>query len=126
MLPTNTILDEEGQILKSPEEKLAGWQRHFTKVLNIQNEVAEEVVSEMENHSHGETPEVTREEVNRAVWKLRNGEAAGPDGVEAELLKNGGEVAMDWLTEVVLQIWQSGKVPQEWNTGPYPQVAGKK
>ena len=76
VLPTNTIYDKEGQILKSPEEKLARWKRHFAKVFNVQNEVAEEVVSELENHSHGETPEVTRE-VRRAVWKLRNGKAAG-------------------------------------------------
>ena len=33
-----------GQTLKNPEEKLARWQRHFAKVLNIQNGVAEEVV----------------------------------------------------------------------------------
>ena len=112
--PTNTILDEEGHILKGPVEKLARWQRHFAKGLNVQNQVAEEVVSELENHSHEESPEVTREEVKRVVWKLRNGKAAGRDEVEAELLKNGGEAAMDWLTEVVLQIWLSRKVPQEW------------
>ena len=35
ILPTNTILDEEGQTLKRPEEKLARWQRHFEKVLNF-------------------------------------------------------------------------------------------
>ena len=114
ILPTNTILDEEGQTLKRPEEKLARWQRHFEKVLNVRNEVAEEVVSELENRSHGETPEVTREEVKKAVWKLRNGKAAGQDEVEAELLKKGGEAAIDWLTEVVQQVWKSGKVPQEW------------
>ena len=52
------------------------------------------------------------------------------DEVEAELLKNGGEAAMDWLTEVVLQIWQSGKVRttgmERCHTGPYSQEAGKK
>lgn len=53
MLPTNTILDEEGQTVKIPEEKLARWQRHFAKVLNVQNIVVEDVVSELENHSHG-------------------------------------------------------------------------
>lgn len=53
MLPTNTILDEEGQTVKIPEEKLARWQRHFAKVLNVQNIVVEDVVSKLENHSHG-------------------------------------------------------------------------
>ena len=45
--------------------------------------------------------------------KLRNGKAEGQDEVAAELLKNGGEAVIDWLTEVIQQIWQIGKVPQE-------------
>ena len=100
--------------LKNPEEKLAGWQRHFAKVLNVQNGVAEEVVSELDNHSHVEPPEVSKEEVERAVRKLRNGKAGGQDEVVAELLKNGGEADIDWLTEVIQQVWQTGKVPLEW------------
>ena len=43
MIPTSTILDENGQTLKKPEEKLARWQRHFAKVLNVQNGVAEDL-----------------------------------------------------------------------------------
>ena len=57
---------------------------------------------------------MTREEVKRAVWKLCNGKAAGQDEVEAKLMKNGEDAAIDWLTEVVQQVWQPGKVPQEW------------
>ena len=57
---------------------------------------------------------MTREEVKRAVWKICNGKAAGQDEVEAKLMKNGEDAAIDWLTEVVQQVWQSGKVPQEW------------
>ena len=114
VIPTSTILDEKGQTLKNPEEKLARWQRHFAKVLNVQNEVAEEVVSELNNHSHGEPPEVSKEEVERAVRKLHNGKAGGQDEVVAGLLKNGGEAVIDWLTEVIQQVWQTGKVPQEW------------
>ena len=84
------------------------------KVLNVQNEVAEEVVAELEDCSQGETPEVTMEEVQSAVRKLHNGKAAGQDEVVAELLKNEGKVVIDWLTEVIQQIRQSGKIPQEW------------
>ena len=29
-------------------------------------------------------------------------------------MKNGGEAVIDWLTEVIQQVWQTGKVPQEW------------
>ena len=114
VIPTNTILDEKGQTIRNPEETLARWQRHFAEVLNVQKKAAEEVVSELEDHSHGETDEVSREEVEKAVGKLRNGKAAGQDEVVAELLKYGGEVVIDWLTEVIQQVWRSGKIPQEW------------
>ena len=76
--------------------------------------VAAEVVSELDNHSHRGPAEVSKEEVERAVRKLRNGKAGGQDEVVAELLKNGGEAVIDWLTEVIQQVWQTGKVPQEW------------
>ena len=113
-VPTNTILDEKGQTIRNPEETLARWQRHFAEVLTVQKKAADEVVSELEDHSHRETDEVSREEVEKAVGKLRNGKAAGQDEVVAELLKYGGEVVIDWLTEVIQQVWWSGKIPQEW------------
>ena len=68
-VPTNTILDEKGQTIRNPEETLARWQRHFAEVLNVQKKAAEEVVSELEDHSYGETDEVIREEVEKAVGK---------------------------------------------------------
>ena len=34
--PADTILDEAGQPLKKPEEKLARWKRHFEHTLNVQ------------------------------------------------------------------------------------------
>ena len=57
---------------------------------------------------------MSREEVEKVVGKLRNGKAAGQDEVVAELLKYGREVVIDWLTEVIQQVWQSGNIPQEW------------
>ena len=44
---------------------------------------------------------MTREEVVKAVGKLRNGKSAGDDRIVAELLKNGGEVMIDWLWELL-------------------------
>ena len=46
------------------------------------------------------------------VCKLCNGKAAGQDEVAAELLKYGGKVIIDWLTEVIQQVWQSRKNPR--------------
>ena len=99
-------------------------QRHFAEVLNVQKKAAEEVLLELEDHSHGETDEVTREEVEKAVWKLPNGKAAGQDEVVAELLKYGREVVIDWLTEVTQQVvWKDSTGMERCDIDPTSQEA---
>ena len=56
---------------------------------------AEEAMASLEDPSQVETPEVTREEVERAVKKLCNGKAAGGDSIVPELLKTGGTSLID-------------------------------
>ena len=92
-----TILDESGTPLQGTEEKLAHWKRHFEGVLSVQGTVAEEAMASLEDLSHVDTPAVTRKEVERAVKRLRNGKAAGEDGIVPELLKNGGTSLVDYL-----------------------------
>ena len=71
--PVDTILDETGQHLQKAEEKLARWERHFASVLNVHSTVPEEALAGLVDHSQMDEPEVTREEVEKAVSKLRNG-----------------------------------------------------
>ena len=67
-----------------------------------------------QDHPHIDTPEVTREEVERAAKKLQNGRAACDDKIVAELVKSGGETMMDWLVELIQEVWKTRRVPQEW------------
>ena len=46
--------------------------------------------------------------------RLRNGKAAGEDRIQAELLKNGGSAVIDWLAELLEEVWRTRQVPQEW------------
>ena len=112
--PTSTILDESGQPIKDNEEKLARWKRHFDEVLNVKSIVEEEVTTNVEDRSTSDTAEVTREEVKKAMSKLKNGKAAGSDEIVAELVKNGGEAMVDWLWELLREVWRTKQIPQEW------------
>ena len=58
-------------------------------------------VAGLEDHSHIDTPKVTREEVERAAKKLQNGKPGGDDRIVAELMKSGGETMMGWLVELI-------------------------
>ena len=57
----------------------------------MENAVAAEVLTVVEDNGDIEMPDVTREEVAIAVRRLQNGKAAGEDRIVAELLKSGGE-----------------------------------
>ena len=60
----------------------------------MDNAMSEEVLARVMDNANLDAPEVTREEVEKAVGKLKNGKAAGND-ITAEVLKNGGEAVVD-------------------------------
>ena len=57
--------------------------------------------------SEADTPQVTIEEVEQAMKKLQNGKATGEGEIVEELLKNGGEVMIDWLLEILQEVWRT-------------------
>ena len=40
--------------------------------------------------------------------------AAGDDRIVAELVKNNGEAMIDWIMEMIQEVWKTRLVPQEW------------
>ena len=56
----------------------------------------------------------TLEEVQKAIRKLRNGWAAGPNEITPELLKTAEIPISTALHQLFLLIWKSGKVPADW------------
>ena len=58
--------------MQQAEEKLSRWRRHFQEALNVDSAVNGEVLADLEDNSHLETPEVNREEVEGAVKMLQN------------------------------------------------------
>ena len=103
-----------GQPIQTSKERLSRWKRHFEGVLNVPNTVAAEIIVDVEDQATNDTTEVTREEVEVAVRKLKNGKAPGSDEIVAELVKNGGQVMVDWLWELLREVWRTKSVPQEW------------
>ena len=54
---------------------------------------------------------VTKKMVGKAVSKMKNGKAAGPSGVVSEVVKAGGVVGIDMITNLVNQIIMEGCIP---------------
>ena len=59
--------------------------------------------------------EVGREEVRRAVEKLKNSKAAGIDGIMAEVLKYGGEWMLESVWELCREVFEKEKIPEQWS-----------
>ena len=56
---------------------------------------------------------ITRGEVKRAVYKMKNGKAFGVDEIPAEVLKN--DVCI--LHKIMVYCFANSKIPTEWSRG---------
>jgi len=61
--------------------------------------------------------EPSLDEVRRAIWKLKNGRAPGPDGIPSELLKCAIYPVDNALHSLFTQVWWSGCIRADWRDG---------
>ena len=78
-------------------------------VEEVQMEREREVVEEGER-----TEGIFLEEIREAIKTLRNGKSPGTDGLNAELYKTGEGVEL-WLLELLNEIWDKERIPDEWS-----------
>ena len=76
-------------------------------MLNVPSTVAAEVIANVEDLAKTDTTEVTREEVEVGVRKLQDGKAPGSNEIVAELVKNREQVMVDWLWELLREVWRT-------------------
>ena len=62
--------------------------------------------------------EIGMQELEGALWKARNGKAAGDDGCVNEILKQGGEYMKLSLLTLFRRMWREERVTSEWARGP--------
>lgn len=59
-------------------------------------------------------PPPTEGEISTALSRLKMGRARGLDGIQAETLRLGGAVTLQWLKVLFNHIWSSEMVPADW------------
>ena len=59
----------------------------------------------------------TKHEIKRAINQLKNGKAAGPDGVPAEAIKADTNISVDMIYNLLGKIWNEESVPSDWKHG---------
>ena len=87
---TVQIKDKDGNLLHTKEGRLKRWQEHFQELLSVPTTVSESHMERITvkpiNDSLSEL--LSFAETLTAIESLKDGKAAGPDGIPAELIKS--------------------------------------
>ena len=59
-------------------------------------------------------PEMSLEEVKKAISKMKFGKAPGPDEVNLEMILALGDEGVLWVHRVMQAIWKGKRVPNDW------------
>jgi len=110
-----SVKSKSGTILTEKEEVKDRWMEHFQSLLNRPAPTRrfhprQPVMEELDV----DISEPSLEEVQRAVHQLKNNKAAGIDRISAELIKSGGEIVLQRLHALIVNIWCEERVPEDW------------
>ena len=98
-------------LIMNTEENISRWAEYYRDLLN---KARQHIEGRDEPRTEGPLHEVTCEEVERQLNKMKNGKSSGPDGIPTEALKHLGDWGVHQLTKIFNAIMQSGKMPDEW------------
>lgn len=103
------------------EKPLEEWRRHYMELLQGSDEkpMAQEGKEEADESSDGtQRREMTRENIERQIRRLKKKKAPGSDGVrnEAWMFAEDTEV-WENLVRICLEVWQGKGFPEEWRKG---------
>ena len=59
----------------------------------------------------------TYEGMIEVISNIKNGKAPGIDNITVELIENGGPELLQRIFELLLQIWDQERMPEEWGKG---------
>ena len=94
----------------------ARWKEHFEVLLNGQVSREDTNRSSIEDDGQAVDPP-TLDEVRKATRELKNGKAAGKNGIPAEILKIGSARLYEAIHHVIGMIWEEEEMPSDWLDG---------
>ena len=114
------VKDERGEILVENVQVKRRWAEYFEGLLNVTEEREAEIAAvgggrrmPTMNEMDGE---IEREEVERAISRMKGGKAPGMDGIAAECIKNGGVAVVEWLVRLFNVCFVLRMAPLDWRS----------
>ncbi|KAK3553970.1 hypothetical protein QTP70_017462, partial [Hemibagrus guttatus] len=106
------IKDRDGRVLTSEESVQRRWKEYFEKLMNEENEREKRV--EGVNSVEQKVDKSRKDEVRKALMRMKSGKAVGPDDIPVEVWKCLGEAAVEFLTSLFNRVLESERMPEEW------------
>ena len=110
------LMDLDGQTILTDRTSIARrWSQHFDILLNHDSHVEDSSLNVIEPRAtiDGMAEAPTQEEVDRAIYEMRNNKSPGPDGIPAEIFKHGGQKLSERLRNLFALIWSTETIPQQ-------------
>ncbi|KAK3510278.1 hypothetical protein QTP70_032702, partial [Hemibagrus guttatus] len=106
------IKDRDGRVLTSEESVQRRWKEYFEELMNEENEREKRV--EGVNSVKQKVDKIRKDEVRKALKRMKSGKAVGPDDIPVEVWKCLGEAAVEFLTSLFNRVLESERMPEEW------------
>ncbi|KAK3537114.1 hypothetical protein QTP70_002125 [Hemibagrus guttatus] len=110
------IKDRDGRVLTSEENVQRRWKEHFEELMNEENEREKRV--EGVNSVEQKVDKIRKDEVRKALKRMKSGKAVGPDDIPVEVWKCLGEAAVEFLASLFNRVLENlekayDRVPRE-------------
>ncbi|KAK3548387.1 hypothetical protein QTP70_012316 [Hemibagrus guttatus] len=106
------IKDRDGRVLTSEESVQRRWKEYFEELMNEENEREKRV--EGVNSVEQKVDKIRKDEVRKALKRMKSGKAVGPDDIPVEVWKCLGEAAVKFLTSLFNKVLERERMPEEW------------
>ncbi|KAK3551899.1 hypothetical protein QTP70_031557 [Hemibagrus guttatus] len=106
------IKDRDGRVITSEESVQRRWKEYFEELMNEENEREKRV--EGVNSVEQKVDKIRKDEVRKALKRMKSGKAVGPDDLLVEVWKCLGEAAVEFLASLFNRVLESERMPEEW------------
>ncbi|KAK3558484.1 hypothetical protein QTP86_018133, partial [Hemibagrus guttatus] len=110
------IKDRDGRVLTSEESVQRRWKEYFEELMNEENEREKRV--EGVNSVEQKVDKIRKDEVRKALKRMKSGKAVGPDDIPVEVWKCLREAAVEFLASLFNRVLENlekayDRVPRE-------------
>ena len=107
------IRNDNGDMAFSDDDKMKAWAEHYSRLLNVEFDWPSDLLPAVAPLVCP-PPRVTTEMILDALGKMKQGKAAGPSGITAEMLKATGPDGVEMLRHLGQHIFNGDAIPSDW------------